>query len=94
MEVHNREELDRALPLNNRLIGINNRDLHTFDTSLDTTFQLLDAIPEDHIVVTESGIHTIDDVKAMRGHDVNAFLVGESFMRAEDPGRKLNEMCN
>ncbi len=89
MEVHSREELHRVLPLNTRLIGINNRDLHTFNLSLDTTFDLMTEIPDDRIIVTESGIHTIDDVMAMRGHDVNAFLVGESFMRADDPGAQL-----
>ena len=94
IEVHNRVELDTALQLDTRLIGINNRDLRTFYTSLETTFSLLDGIPSDRIVVTESGIHTIDDVAAMRGHNVNAFLVGETFMRAEDPGYKLMEMFN
>ncbi len=92
VEVHNASELDRALALDNRLIGINNRDLHTFDTTLDTTFDLLDNIPENKIVVTESGIHCTDDVAAMRGHSVNAFLVGEAFMRAENPGEKLSHM--
>ncbi|MDX2348949.1 MAG: indole-3-glycerol-phosphate synthase TrpC, partial [Porticoccus sp.] len=76
------------------MIGINNRDLHTFDTTLDTTFSLLNKIPEDRIVVTESGILTIDDVAAMRGHNVNTFLVGETFMRADEPGLKLVEMFN
>ena len=94
VEVHNREELDRALALPNRLIGINNRNLHTFEVQLETTFKLLDRIPQDRIVVTESGIHTTDDVAAMRGHNVNAFLVGEAFMREEEPGRKLLEMFN
>lgn len=89
VEIHDRAELDRALQLDCRLIGINNRNLHTFETTLDTTFNLLSAIPTDRIVVTESGIHTIDDVKAMRGHNVNAFLVGEAFMRAKDPGLEL-----
>lgn len=92
IEVHNAEELAIALPLGNRLIGINNRDLHTFDTTLNTTYELLDSIPDDRIVVTESGIHTVDDVKAMRGHGVDTFLVGEAFMRAEDPGMQLLEM--
>lgn len=92
IEVHNAEELAIALPLGNRLIGINNRDLHTFDTTLNTTYELLDHIPDDCIVVTESGIHTVDDVKAMRGHGVDTFLVGEAFMRAEDPGMQLLEM--
>lgn len=94
VEVHDAEELERALVLPNRLIGINNRNLHTFDVQLETTFQLLDSIPDDRIVVTESGIHTTDDVAAMRGHDVHAFLVGEAFMREEEPGRRLLEMFN
>lgn len=94
VEVHNADELAMALTVENRLIGINNRDLHTFSTSLNVTYELLDTIPANRIVVTESGIHTVDDVKAMRGHDVNAFLVGEAFMRAEDPGLQLLEMFN
>ncbi len=94
VEVHNEEELKRALKLDKALLGINNRNLSTFYTSLETTFSLLPLIPEGRLVVTESGIHTIDDVAAMRGHNVNAFLVGEAFMRAEDPGLKLLEMFN
>ena len=94
VEVHNADELALALELPNKLIGINNRNLHTFETSLETTFGLLDKISKDHIVVTESGIHTIDDVMAMRGHDVHSFLVGEAFMKAEDPGMRLLEMFN
>ena len=92
VEVHDRAELDRALELDTPLVGINNRDLHSFDTSLDTTFSLLPHIPEDRIVITESGIHTADDVAAMREHNVNAFLVGEAFMRAEEPGDRLQEL--
>lgn len=92
VEVHNASELDRALVLDNQLLGINNRDLHNFEVSLDTTFDLLPQIPEDKLIVTESGIHTMDDVAAMRGHNVNAFLVGEAFMRADDPGTRLSEM--
>lgn len=94
VEAHNEEELDRGLLIDNPMIGINNRDLHTFNTTLETTFSLLDKIPDDRIVITESGILTIDDVAAMRGHDVNTFLVGETFMRAEEPGIKLLEMFN
>ena len=94
VEVHDGAELERALKLPNRLIGINNRNLHNFQVQLETTFQLLEQIPSDRIVVTESGIHTTDDVAAMRGHDVNAFLVGEAFMREAEPGRKLMEMFN
>jgi len=92
IEVHDAEELLRALPLGNRLIGINNRNLRSFEVSLDTTLDLLQQIPDDHIVVTESGIHTPDDVTRMRDNQVNAFLVGEAFMRAEDPGTKLSEL--
>ncbi|MBU6952838.1 indole-3-glycerol phosphate synthase TrpC [Hahella sp. HN01] len=92
VEVHNAQELEYALELNTPLLGINNRDLHTFDVSLDTTINLLDRIPEDRIVVTESGIHTPEDVALMQHHRVNTFLVGESFMRADDPGAKLREL--
>lgn len=92
IEVHNAEELARALPLGNRLVGINNRNLHTFEVSLEHTFELLAAIPEDRIVVTESGIHTPEDVSAMRARGVNSFLVGEAFMRAPEPGLKLAEL--
>lgn len=92
VEVHNAEELERSLPLGNRLIGINNRDLHSFQVSLEVTLGLLDAIPGDRIVVTESGIMAPADVALMRQHDVNAFLIGEAFMRAEDPGSKLAEL--
>lgn len=92
VEVHNREELERAKPLGNRLLGINNRDLHTFETSLQTTLDLLDDLPDDTIIVTESGIHTREDVALMRQHGVNAFLVGEAFMRAPDPGAELQRL--
>lgn len=89
VEVHGANELARALTLNTRLIGINNRDLHSFEVSLNNTFDLLSLIPEDRIVVTESGINTLDDIAQMRAHGVHSFLVGESFMRADDPGEKL-----
>ncbi|WP_372878570.1 indole-3-glycerol phosphate synthase TrpC [Spongiibacter marinus] len=92
IEVHNAEELQRILPLGNRLVGINNRNLHNFETSLDNTFSLLAQIDENRIVVTESGIHSADDVAAMRQHNVDAFLVGEAFMRAAEPGEKLAEL--
>lgn len=92
VEVHNRDELIRSLPLGNTLVGINNRDLHLFETSHENTYQLLDDIPTDRIVVTESGIHTAEDVAAMRAHDVNAFLVGEAFMRADEPGERLHDL--
>jgi indole-3-glycerol phosphate synthase len=92
VEVHNRAELDRALELPTPLVGINNRDLHTFDTRLETTLDLLPHIPSDRVVITESGIHTIADVTRMRAADVHSFLVGEAFMRAEEPGEKLREL--
>ncbi|WP_295875700.1 indole-3-glycerol phosphate synthase TrpC [uncultured Zhongshania sp.] len=92
IEVHNAEELARTLPLGNRLVGINNRNLHNFETSLQNTFDLLAAISDQYIVVTESGIHSAEDVAAMREHGVNAFLVGEAFMRAAEPGEKLAEL--
>lgn len=92
VEVHDADELDQALQLSNRLIGINNRNLRTFEVSLETTLDLLKQIPGDRIVVTESGIHVSDDVKLMRENMVNAFLVGEAFMRADDPGVKLAEL--
>lgn len=91
VEVHNREELELALSLPNKIIGINNRNLHTFDVSLETTFGLLQDIPKDRFVVTESGILTPADVQAMTNRGVYGFLVGESFMRADDPGAKLAE---
>jgi len=89
VEVHDAAELEIALQLPNKLIGINNRNLHTFDVSLQTTYDLLDKIGPQRIVVTESGILAPADVEAMRARDVNAFLVGEAFMRAEDPGAEL-----
>jgi len=92
IEVHDEPELKRALQLNPALIGINNRNLRTFATSLDTTLNLLAQIPEHHIVVTESGIHRQEDIQKMRSHNVNAFLVGEAFMRANDPGKELNSL--
>lgn len=92
IEVHDNEELSRALQVDNRLIGINNRNLRTFDMDLNTTLEMLERIPEDRILVTESGIHTTEDVALMRQNGVNAFLVGEAFMRAEEPGGKLAEL--
>lgn len=92
IEVHDEAELMRSLPLGAKLVGINNRDLHSFETSLKTTYRLLEKIGPDRIVVTESGIHTPDDVAQMRARGVNAFLVGEAFMRAEEPGEKLAEL--
>jgi indole-3-glycerol phosphate synthase len=92
VEVHDRQELDEALELQSALLGINNRNLHTFDTSLQTTFDLLPHIPEDTQVVTESGIHSREDVELMLSHSVHTFLVGEAFMRAEDPGAELHRL--
>ncbi|WP_404365290.1 indole-3-glycerol phosphate synthase TrpC [Marinobacter sp.] len=92
VEVHNGEELEDALTLKTPLVGINNRNLHTFAVSLDTTFGLQDRIPANRLTVTESGILSSDDVEAMTGHGIYGFLVGESFMRAEDPGEKLKEL--
>ena len=92
VEVHDRVELEEALQLEPSLLGINNRNLHTFDTDLETTLKLLPHIPEGIQVVTESGIHTRDDVMRMRSNDVQTFLVGESFMRAVDPGAELKRL--
>ncbi len=92
VEVHDGAELDRALKLATPLIGINNRNLRTFDVSLATTLDLLPRIPPDRLVVTESGILAPADVALMRGHGVNAFLVGEAFMRAADPGAALAKL--
>lgn len=91
VEVHDEAELNIALELPNKLIGINNRNLHTFDVTLDTTYKLLDKIGSDRIVVTESGILAPADVQEMRNKNVNAFLVGEAFMRADEPGVALAE---
>lgn len=89
VEVHDEEELERALALDVHLIGINNRNLRTFETRLETTLELLDRIPQDRRVVTESGILSRTDVATMRQHGVQAFLVGEAFMKALDPGAEL-----
>ena len=92
VEVHDEHELERALVLETRLIGINNRNLHTFETRLETTLGLLARVPPDRLVVTESGILTQTDVARMREADVGCFLVGEAFMRAEDPGLELERL--
>lgn len=92
VEVHDADELQRALAIDTALIGVNNRNLRTFETRLETTLDLLARIPSGHTVVTESGIHTPADVALMREHGVHAFLVGEAFMRAPDPGAKLAEL--
>jgi indole-3-glycerol phosphate synthase len=88
-EVHDAEELERALALDTLLVGINNRDLRTFETHIETTLGLFDQVPGDRIVVTESGIHTRGDVVQLQTKGVHAFLVGEAFMRASDPGAEL-----
>lgn len=92
VEVHDADEMDRALALPARLIGVNNRDLRTFETHLDVTLGFAGRVPDDRILVTESGIHTRDDVALMRKNGVHAFLVGEAFMKAPQPGEKLAEL--
>ena len=92
VEVHDAAELERAAHLEPLLLGINNRDLRTFDTTLDTTLDLLDHIPAGRTVITESGIHTRADVARMRAAGVHGFLVGEALMRAERPGARLREL--
>ena len=92
VEVHDDTEMLRALPLDTRLIGVNNRNLRTFETSLQTTLDLKTQVPEDRLIITESGIHTPDDVRLMLNNDIYAFLVGEAFMRAERPGQKMREL--
>lgn len=92
IEVHDQQELERGLMLKMPIIGINNRNLRNFEMSLTNTTDLLPSVPDDVIVVTESGIHTDEDVSLMRGHQVNSFLVGEAFMRADNPGQKLAEL--
>ncbi len=89
VEVHDGRELERALRLKTPLVGINNRNLRTFDVTLQTTLDLLPQVPGDRVLVTESGIRTRDDVRRLRESDVHAFLVGEAFMRAADPGVEL-----
>lgn len=92
IEVHDADELTRALTLPSPLIGINNRNLRTFETDLNISLTLKDNIPADKIIITESGIHTTNDVNLMRSNNINTFLIGESFMRADDPGKKLAEI--
>jgi indole-3-glycerol phosphate synthase len=94
VEVHNGEELEQALKLTTPLLGINNRNLRTFDVTLDTTLGLLSQISKDKIVVTESGIFTSDDVALMRNNHVHTFLVGEAFMRQDNPGAELARVFN
>jgi indole-3-glycerol phosphate synthase len=92
VEVHDGKELDAALQLTTPLIGINNRNLRTFEVNLQATLELLPRIPKGRIVITESGILTADDVNQMRSHNVQTFLVGEAFMRADDPGVELAKL--
>ncbi len=92
MEIHNAQELERALVLNASLIGINNRDLHSFETRIETTLDLLPKIDGERLIVAESGIHTHADVALLQSGGVSAFLVGEAFMKAKDPGHKLAEL--
>ncbi|QJD59395.1 indole-3-glycerol phosphate synthase TrpC [Pseudomonas sp. gcc21] len=92
VEVHDAAELDRALKIDSPLIGINNRNLHTFDVSLETTLDLLPQVPTDRMLITESGILNRADVEVMLAHDIYGFLIGEAFMRAEDPGTELKRL--
>ena len=92
VEVHSREELQRALKLKTPLIGINNRNLHTFEVSIQNTLDMLGDVPADRLLITESGIATRDDVETLRQANVNAFLVGETFMRAPEPGEALAQL--
>ncbi|HRO63366.1 indole-3-glycerol phosphate synthase TrpC [Thermomonas sp.] len=92
IEVHDLDELERALPVPARLLGINNRNLRSFEVSLETTLALKDAVPADRVLVTESGIRNHDDVARMRAAGVHAFLVGETFMRQPDPGGALQDL--
>lgn len=94
VEVHDRAELERALKLKTRLVGINNRNLRSFEVTLDTTLGMLPDVPADRLLVTESGILGPEDVKKMRAAGVHAFLVGEAFMRAPDPGEALARLFN
>ena len=92
VETHNAEELKRALTLDTKLIGINNRNLKNFETSLQTTLDLQQDIPDERLIITESGIHTDADVQLMLDNKIYTFLVGEAFMKAESPGQKMREL--
>src|SRR5262249_20317127 len=93
-EIHDRCELDQAVRSGARVLGINNRDLRTFHTTLDTTIQLLPAVPADTLVIAESGIETTADLARLEHAGVTAFLIGETLMRAPDPGEKLAELLD
>lgn len=92
VEIHDIDELERAIQVPAPLMGINNRNLRTFEVSLETSLELRGAVPRDRLLVTESGIHTPADVARMRGAGIHAFLVGEAFMRAEEPGEALRQL--
>ena len=92
VEIHDRVELDSALLISPHIIGINNRDLRTFETRLETTLEMVDQIPDYQLLVTESGIHNKNDVEQMRAAGVHAFLIGEAFLRSPDPGAKLSTL--
>ncbi len=92
VEVHDAEEMERAIAVGAELIGINNRNLRTFETSLQTTLDLKKMVGDDALLITESGIHTAEDVQMLRSESINAFLIGEAFMRTPDPGTKLREL--
>lgn len=94
VESHTKEELERALRLPTPLIGINNRSLHTFDIDIQLSIQLKHYIPEDKIIITESGIHTAKDIKLMQHHGINTFLIGESLMRAQDIAKALDQLIH
>jgi indole-3-glycerol phosphate synthase len=92
VEVHNQAELDIALELDTKLIGINNRNLHTFETTLETSLQLAKNVPSDKFIITESGINNAEDVQLMLDNGIFGFLIGETFMRAPSPGQKLRQV--
>ncbi len=92
VEVHDSNEMERALQLDTPLIGVNNRNLRTFETRLETTLELLKQVPNERLLVTESGIHTKEDIQLMNEHGIYTFLVGEAFMRAQHPGQKMREL--
>jgi indole-3-glycerol phosphate synthase len=94
VEVHNEQELERALRLQTPLLGINNRNLRTFETSLETTISMLSMVPDEKIVISESGIHDRNDIKLLRENKVNSFLIGEAFMREQDPGLALSALIS